>query len=148
MEPLEPNLAAIPHRLLHDLYLVRAAKETLALGVCPDCRHPFDVIDTWERAWPHAVCGYAFNLYHWPKVFAAFDPERGIQPDPHDDPWTDLLQHAAKRTLAEDTEVVQAWKRGTPKAWGFLAGKAVGTARRLAERSLTDAERREVWAAL
>ena len=41
-----------------------------------------------------------------------------------------------------------AWRAGTPKTWGFRAGKTVGDASRLAGRSLTGAERRQVWAAL
>jgi hypothetical protein len=53
-----------PRHLLDDLYLVRAAKEALALGVCPECRKPQEVIDTWERACPDPVCGYTFNLCH------------------------------------------------------------------------------------
>jgi hypothetical protein len=49
---------------------------------------------------------------------------------------------AITQTLREHFDQVVAWRAGTPKTWGFLAGKAVGNARRLAGRSLSDAERR------
>lgn len=59
-----------------------------------------------------------------------------------------FIQQAITATLRDHMDQVTAWRVGTPKAWGFLAGTAVGNARRLAGRNLTDAERRQVWAAL
>ncbi len=46
----DPNPAAIPRRLLRDLYIVASTKRALEHGVCPDCGHALEVIDTWERA--------------------------------------------------------------------------------------------------
>ena len=116
----------------------------------PGLPGPLEVIDTWERACTNPACGYVFNLYHWPLVFAAFDPERGVQPDPAADLTgaPGFMQQAITATLREHMDQVVAWRAGTPKTWGFLAGKTVGNARRLASRPLTDAERRQVWAAL
>ena len=91
-----------------------------------------------------------FNLYHWPHVFAPFNPEQGVQPDPKADLTgaPDFMQPAITATLREHMDQVVAWRAGTPKTWGFLAGKTVGNARRLAGRNLTDAERQQLWAAL
>ena len=55
---------------------------------------------------------------------------------------------AIAATLRDHPAVVADWLRGTPKTWGFLAGRAVGAARRLLQRDLNDAERRRVWSAL
>lgn len=55
---------------------------------------------------------------------------------------------AVAATLGEHPAVVADWLRGTPKTWGFLAGKAVGATRRLLQRDLSYAERRSVWADL
>lgn len=147
---MEPNLAAIPRHLLADLYLTAKAKAALTRALCPDCWGPLEVIDTWERACTNPACDYVFNLYHWPHVFAPFDPEQGIAPDPKADLTgaPEFLQQAITQTLRDHFDQVVAWRAGTPKTWGFLAGKAVGNARRLAGRNLTDAERRQVWAAL
>lgn len=60
---VDHNPAAIPRHLLDEIYLVAIAKDALAAGVCPDCRRPLLVIDTWERACPDPVCGDSFNLY-------------------------------------------------------------------------------------
>lgn len=67
--------AAIPRRMLRDLYLVRKAKDALASGVCPDCGRELEVVDTWERACPDPACGYTFNYYQWPWVTAELPPE-------------------------------------------------------------------------
>ena len=48
----------------------------------PGLPGPLEVIDTWERSCSNPGCDYVFNLYHWPHVFAPFDPEQGIAPDP------------------------------------------------------------------
>ena len=42
-------------------------------------------------------------------------------------------------------EQVAGWMRDEPGQWGFLAGQAVLTVRRLLGRSLEYAERRWVW---
>ncbi|MSQ10473.1 MAG: hypothetical protein EXR52_05640 [Dehalococcoidia bacterium] len=78
------------------------------------------------------------------------DPEHSIEPDLKADltGLLDFTQQAITQTLREHMDQVVAWQAGTPKSWGFLAGKTVGNARRLAGRNLTDAERRQVWAAL
>ncbi len=61
---------------------------------------------------------------------------------------TDFFADAVHVTIEDHPDVVAAWQAGTPKTWGHLAGSAVGAARRLAGRPLTDAERRQVWALL
>ncbi len=55
--------AAIPEEMLRHLYMPRKAKMALEVGVCLACGKALDVIDTWERACPDAVCGYEFNWY-------------------------------------------------------------------------------------
>ena len=60
----------------------------------------------------------------------------------------DFVQEAVEATIAGHPGVVGEWLTGAPKTWGYLAGRAVGIARRRLGRSLTDAERRQVWAAL
>ncbi len=72
------RLAAVPMRLLKDLYIVDGTKRSLSRGRCPDCRAVLQVIDTWERECPTAGCGYAFNLYHWPLIAAALPPEEDL----------------------------------------------------------------------
>jgi len=61
---------------------------------------------------------------------------------------TGLIADAVRATVEGEPDVVAAWQAGTPKTWGHLAGRAVGTARRLSGRPLTDGERRQVWAVL
>jgi Asp-tRNA(Asn)/Glu-tRNA(Gln) amidotransferase B subunit len=61
---------------------------------------------------------------------------------------TDFIQPAVEQTVADHPDVVEQWRAGTPKTWGFLAGRAVGNARRAAGRDLTETERRRVWASL
>lgn len=60
----------------------------------------------------------------------------------------DIVQSVTQKTIAAYPEIVRAWQVGTPKTWGYLAGRAVGAARRRVGRPLTDEERRRVWAAL
>ena len=67
--------AAIPWRLLKDLYVVDVTKRALAAGRCVDCGAALVVIDTWERECPTPGCGYAFNWYHWPLITAPLPPE-------------------------------------------------------------------------
>ena len=57
----------------------------------------------------------------------------------------ELALDIAHATLMAHPDVVQAWQASAPKTWGYLAGRAVGAARRGAGRPLTDAERRLVW---
>ena len=59
-----------------------------------------------------------------------------------------FIDAAVRQTLEENGQTVEEWRIGTPKTWGFLAGRAVGNARRVAARDLTEAERRQVWAVL
>ena len=61
---------------------------------------------------------------------------------------SDAVIAAITDTISNHADIVQAWRQGTPKTWGYLAGRTVGATRRLAQRDLTDAERRLVWAAL
>ncbi|MSQ28379.1 MAG: hypothetical protein EXR51_09630 [Dehalococcoidia bacterium] len=67
--------------------------------------------------------------------------------DPPPSPAT-AVREAIAATLRDHPAVVADWLRGTPKTWGFLAGRAVGSARRLLARDLSDAERRQVWSGL
>ncbi|MBM2826639.1 MAG: hypothetical protein HW403_703 [Dehalococcoidia bacterium] len=60
----------------------------------------------------------------------------------------DVVRGAVEATVADNPQVVEGWLIGTPKTWGYLAGRAVGAARRRLGRDLTDGERRAVWAAL
>lgn len=60
----------------------------------------------------------------------------------------DFVREAVEETLKVDAETVREWQAGTAKTWGFLAGRAVGRARRSLGRDLTDGERRAVWSAL
>lgn len=60
----------------------------------------------------------------------------------------EAVAQAVEETLRQDGDKVKEWQMGTPKTWGYLAGRAVGRARRALGRDLTDAERRAVWSAL
>jgi len=60
----------------------------------------------------------------------------------------DFVSDAVTETIVGEPDVVREWQAGTPKTWGYLAGRAVGRARRAAGRELTESERRAVWAAL
>ena len=60
----------------------------------------------------------------------------------------EFVRDAIEETIAGEPEKVREWQAGTPKTWGYLAGRAVGMARRGLGRGLTDAERRDVWSAL
>ncbi len=64
------------------------------------------------------------------------------------DGWAQLLRNVVEDTVAAHPDVVAQWQAGTPKTWGYLAGRAVGAATRRIGRPLSDAERRAVWAAL
>ena len=48
-------------------------------------------------------------------------------------------------TLEAHAARVASWRRGEPGSWGYLAGKAVLTAKNRAGRPLTEQERRAVW---
>ncbi len=61
---------------------------------------------------------------------------------------TDSLAEAVAETLANHPDAVERWRLNEPGAWGFLAGQGVLTFRTRLGRSLTNAERRQVWAAL
>ena len=58
------------------------------------------------------------------------------------------ISAAVAATLRDHADVVAGWLQGTPKSWGFLAGKAVGAARRSLGRDLSYGERRRVWSSL
>lgn len=60
----------------------------------------------------------------------------------------DILAQAVDSTLADNATVVQNWLANEPGSWGKLAGAGVIAYRRLLGRPLTDAERRQIWAAL
>ena len=60
----------------------------------------------------------------------------------------EVVKDAVEAAISDNPEVVEQWLKGAPKTWGYLAGRAVGTARGRAARNLTDEERRRVWAAL
>jgi len=50
--------------------------------------------------------------------------------------------------LATHAATVAAWRRNEAGAWGALAAQAVLAARRALGRTLTEHERRAVWAAM
>ena len=60
----------------------------------------------------------------------------------------DIISGAVEATISDNPQVVEEWLMGTPKTWGYLAGRAVGAARRRLARDLSEGERRLVWAAL
>lgn len=60
----------------------------------------------------------------------------------------DDLTAAITATIAANPEHVARWLVNAPGAWGFLAGRAVLAYRDRLGRTLTDGERRQVWAAL
>lgn len=59
-----------------------------------------------------------------------------------------LVAEVVEATITDNAEMVAAWQAGTPKSWGYLAGRAVGSTRGRLNRTLTDEERRLVWAML
>ena len=61
---------------------------------------------------------------------------------------SNLLTQAISSTLADNSAVVASWLAGEPGSWGRLAGAGVIAYRNLLGRTLTDTERRQVWAAL
>ena len=58
------------------------------------------------------------------------------------------LDRVLVNLIASDKDKVISWVREEPGSWGFLAGKAVTAYRAELERSLTEKERRIVWARL
>lgn len=58
-----------------------------------------------------------------------------------------MLEEAIAEALAAHPEQVARWRRREPGAWGFLAGQVVLAYKRRLGRSLTETERRRVWAA-
>jgi hypothetical protein len=59
---------------------------------------------------------------------------------------TDLdLDATISDVLQGQAATVAAWRRNEPGSWGALAGQAVLAVRRALGRSLTNAERRQVW---
>ena len=60
----------------------------------------------------------------------------------------DFAYEAACAVIQAHPDTVVLWLANQPGAWGNLAGQAVLAARRALGRSLTDAERRAVWAVL
>jgi hypothetical protein len=60
----------------------------------------------------------------------------------------DALAETIEACIQDNPELVRRWRTGEPGAWGALAGKAVLLHRDRLGWSLTDAERRAVWAAL
>jgi hypothetical protein len=61
------------------------------------------------------------------------------------EPFDAAVDGAIAQTLSEHAETVAAWRLGTPKTWGLLAGQAVLATRRLVGRNLSETERRIVW---
>ena len=55
------------------------------------------------------------------------------------------LDRLLREIIVAHPERVDGWIRNEPGQWGFLAGQAVLSVRRLIGRRLTDAERRWVW---
>ena len=58
------------------------------------------------------------------------------------------LDRVLVNVITSDKDKVISWVRGEPGSWGFLAGKAVTAYRTELDRSLTETERRIVWARL
>ena len=58
------------------------------------------------------------------------------------------LELAVEETIAANPEQVGRWQRNLRGAWGVLAGQGNLAYRRRVCRSLTDAERRQLWSAL
>lgn len=61
-----------------------------------------------------------------------------------DDPY----RATARATIAAHPEQAAAWAATRPGAWGILAGRAILAHRRTLGRTLSQPERRAVWAAL
>lgn len=61
---------------------------------------------------------------------------------------TDSLADAIAETISTHPDQVERWRSNEPGAWGFLAGRGVLAYRSKLGRSLTEGERRKVWAAL
>lgn len=59
-----------------------------------------------------------------------------------------LLRQAIEETIEGYPGRVADWMEVRPKAWGFLAGKAVMIARRLLSRDLSQEERSRIWSGL
>lgn len=60
----------------------------------------------------------------------------------------DLLTNAVKSAIANNASLVRSWLANEPGSWGKLAGAGVIAYRQLLGRTLTNDERRQVWAAL
>ena len=58
------------------------------------------------------------------------------------------LDRVLVNVITSDKDKVISWVRDEPGSWGFLAGKAVTAYRTELDRSLTETERRIVWARL
>jgi hypothetical protein len=61
---------------------------------------------------------------------------------------SDPLAEIVSGSIAAHPDAVGRWRANEPGAWGFLAGQAVLAYRARLGRSLTDAERRQVWSTL
>ena len=55
------------------------------------------------------------------------------------------IEEAVRLTIESNTEMVERWTLNQAGSWGFLAGRAVTTYRRMLARPLADGERRAVW---
>ena len=60
----------------------------------------------------------------------------------------DLIREVARETVRTWPDLAVGTRIARPKAWGALAGRGVAALRARLGRPLTDAERRELWAAL
>ena len=56
------------------------------------------------------------------------------------------LDRVLVNVITSDKDKVISWIREEPGSWGYLAGKAVTAYRTELDRSLTETERRIVWA--
>ncbi|MBI2321976.1 MAG: hypothetical protein HYU88_07755 [Chloroflexi bacterium] len=56
-----------------------------------------------------------------------------------------LVREVVGEVVAASPERLDDYRHGRPGAFGYFAGRAVGTVRRRAGRDLADGERRLVW---
>jgi hypothetical protein len=60
----------------------------------------------------------------------------------------DLVLEVARETVRAWPDLAEGTRTARPKAWGALAAKGVAALRDRLGRSLTETERRTLWAAL